>query len=153
MAFKMKGFPFAGKSPIKDITRGPAVKGNHNYAHMLHDEGKGPDPHAETKPLQQKEEKKQFPSPYKPGSKFATKWDELKTPLPQKEEKKEEKKKEKKKTKDKKYEEANSEEKKILDQMDALEAKMKKIKDKNSKEYKDLENKHRDLDSKLWSYD
>ena len=126
MAFKMKGFPFAGKSPIKDINRGPTEKGNHNYAHLMHDEGKGPDPHAEEKP----------------APKF-------KSALKQKEEKKEEK----KKTKDKKYEEASPEEKKILDQMDALEAKMKKIKDKNSKEYKDLENKHRDLDSKLWAYD
>ena len=126
MVFKMKGFPFAGKSPIKHTTRAPIVEGSHNYAHMLHDEGKGPDPHAEEKP----------------APKF-------KSALKQKEEKKEEK----KKTKDKKYEEASPEEKKILDQMDALEAKMKKIKDKNSKEYKDLENKHRDLDSKLWSYD
>ena len=66
MAFKMKGFPFAGKSPIKDKTRNPSYPGSHNYAHMLHDEGKGPDPHAkkgastldfdETKaPLNQKE--------------------------------------------------------------------------------------------------
>tara|TARA_R100001082_G_scaffold32294_2_gene16570 strand:+ start:40 stop:408 length:369 start_codon:yes stop_codon:yes gene_type:complete len=57
MAFKMKGFPFAGKSPIKDITRNPSYPGSHNEAHQLFDEGKGPDPHAETKPLKQKEEK------------------------------------------------------------------------------------------------
>ena len=143
MAFKMKGFsPFTQTVPknVDDYSDFPGLR-----KELTKDTSK----REKTKPLQQKEEKKQFPSPYNPGSKFATKWGELKTPLPQKEEKKEEK----KKTKDKKYEEANSEEKKILDQMDALEAKMKKIKDKNSKEYKDLENKHRDLDSKLSSYD
>ena len=45
MAFKMKGFPYSGKSPVKDVTRGPAVEGNHNYAHLMHKKGKGPDPH------------------------------------------------------------------------------------------------------------
>tara|TARA_Y100000401_G_scaffold35763_1_gene26784 strand:+ start:299 stop:739 length:441 start_codon:yes stop_codon:yes gene_type:complete len=53
MAFKMKGSPMQrnfGISPMKDISRGPAIKGNHNYAHLMHDEGKGPDPHEEEKP-------------------------------------------------------------------------------------------------------
>tara|TARA_R100000234_G_scaffold79101_1_gene49412 strand:- start:1446 stop:1787 length:342 start_codon:yes stop_codon:yes gene_type:complete len=81
-----------------------------------------------------------------------------KTPVYQKEEKKGEWKKvekpgEKKETRDIQYEEANPQERKIMDQMDALNEKMKKIKDKDSKEYKDLENKHRDLDNKLWSFD
>ena len=49
MAFKMKGFPY-GKSPMKDVTRGPSIKGNHNYDHQMHDEGKGPDPHDEDVP-------------------------------------------------------------------------------------------------------
>jgi hypothetical protein len=51
MAFKMKGSPMQrnfGISPIKDLNRGGNPE--HNYAHKLHDEGKGPDPHEEEKP-------------------------------------------------------------------------------------------------------
>ena len=63
MAFKMKGFPYSGKSPIKGRIRGwDEETQKHNTAHDLHDAGKGPDPHegetgpnAETKPFQQKE--------------------------------------------------------------------------------------------------
>ena len=71
MAFKMKGFPYSGKSPIKGRIRGWDEEAQkHNVAHDLHDAGKGPDPHegetgpnAETKPFQQKEEKK-YPKGY-----------------------------------------------------------------------------------------
>ena len=48
--------------------------------------------------------------------------------------------------------EANEEERRIMAQMDALEAKMKNL-DKNSKEYKDLHDKHSTLDNQLWQYD
>ena len=56
------------------------------------------------------------------------------------------------KVKSNKMQEANAEERAIMKQQDALHAKMKNL-DKDSKEYKDLMNKSRDLDNKLWSYD
>ena len=51
MGFKLKSgnaplFKNIGSTaPVKDVTREPAIEGNHNYAHLMHDEGKGPDPH------------------------------------------------------------------------------------------------------------
>jgi len=46
MAFKMKGFPYSGTSPIKGRIRGwDEETQKHNTAHDLHDAGKGPDPH------------------------------------------------------------------------------------------------------------
>ena len=56
------------------------------------------------------------------------------------------------KVKSTKMQEANAEERAIMKQQDALHAKMKNL-DKDSKEYKNLMNKSRDLDNKLWSYD
>lgn len=50
MAFKMKGFPFAGKSPVKNRIRGYDETG-HNQAHDDHDKGKGPDPHEGETPM------------------------------------------------------------------------------------------------------
>jgi len=57
----MKGFPFAGKSPIKDRIRGWDETG-HNQAHDDYDKGEGPDPHeGETDPsaFKQKDKKKE----------------------------------------------------------------------------------------------
>jgi hypothetical protein len=51
------------------------------------------------------------------------------------------------------FNEANASEKAILRQMNTIEGQLSKIKDKNSNRYKNLTNKHRDLDNQLWSYD
>ena len=56
------------------------------------------------------------------------------------------------KVKSNKMQEANAEERAIMKKQDALHAKMKNL-DKDSKEYKNLMNKSRDLDNRLWSYD
>ena len=65
MAFKMKGFPFAGKSPIKDIQGDGTPEGtnhHHNNKHydgMKHDKDGKWIEEAKPPPNKQKEEKKE----------------------------------------------------------------------------------------------